>query len=89
MSLLPKVWSPQSPEEVVKEHGPMVYRQLKRIFGGHADVDDVYQMVFIEVLRSLPSFKGRAKLATWIRRITWNVAYQEMRGQYRRVRGME
>jgi len=72
-----------SPEQVVREHGPMVHRHLKRIFGPQADVDDAFQNVFIEVLRSLPSFKGRSKLSTWIRRITWNVAYQEMRVSYR------
>lgn len=72
-----------SPEEVVRKYGPQVYRHLQRIFGPNGDIDDVYQVVFMEVLRSLPSFEGRAKLSTWIRRITWNVAYQEMRSHYR------
>ncbi len=67
---------------VVREHTPLVHRQLRRIFGPHADIDDVFQQVFLEVIRSLPSFRGEAKLSTWIRRITWNVAYQEMRGRY-------
>ena len=75
-----------SPEEVVREHGPMVHRHLLRIFGPRADVDDLFQNVFVEVLRSLPSFAGRSKLSTWIRRITWNVAYQEMRVSYRQPR---
>ncbi|OGQ77870.1 MAG: hypothetical protein A2289_01655 [Deltaproteobacteria bacterium RIFOXYA12_FULL_58_15] len=78
------IFEPPDPELVVREHGPMVHRHLKRIFGPQADTDDAFQMVFIEVLRSLPSFRGQAKLSTWIRRITWNVAYQEMRSQYRR-----
>jgi len=68
---------------VVREHGPEVYRVLTRIFGPRADIDDAYQNVFVEVLRSLPGFRGRARLSTWIRRITWNVAYQEMRLSYR------
>lgn len=71
------------PADVVRRYGPQVHKHLQRIFGPTADVDDVYQMVFIEVIRSLPGFEGRAKLSTWIRRITWNVAYQEMRMQYR------
>jgi RNA polymerase sigma-70 factor (ECF subfamily) len=73
-----------SAEQVVRENAAMVYRQLKRIFGPHADVEDAFQQVFVEVLRSLPSFRGAARLSTWIRRITWNVAYQEMRVQYQR-----
>ena len=72
------------PEQVVREHGPSVLRLLRRIFGPHQDVDDLFQMVFVEVLRSLPRFGGRSKLRTWIRRIAWNVAYQEMRHRYRR-----
>jgi RNA polymerase sigma-70 factor, ECF subfamily len=70
------------PNAVVREHAPLVYRQLRRIFGPRADVDDVFQQVFLEIVRSLPSFRGEAKLSTWIRRITWNVAYQEMRSRY-------
>jgi RNA polymerase sigma-70 factor (ECF subfamily) len=79
------LWRPD-PEAVVRQFGPQVFRQLRRIFGPGADIDDVYQAVFIEVLRSLPGFVGRSKLSTWIQRITWNVAYQEMRMQYRRQR---
>jgi len=86
MSLLGELLARPDPEAVVREHGPRVYRHLKRIFGPSVDVDDVFQAVFVEVLRSLPSFKGRSKLSTWIRRITWNVAYQEMRMHYRTTR---
>lgn len=75
-----------TPDEIVRQHGPAVHRHLRRIFGPQTDVDDVFQIVFVEVLRSLPTFKGRSKLSTWIRRITWNVAYQEMRMQYRKAR---
>ncbi|MEM6558650.1 MAG: sigma-70 family RNA polymerase sigma factor [Myxococcota bacterium] len=75
---------PVTPEEVTRDYADQVYRQLKRIFGPRADVDDLFQTVFVEVLRSLPSWKGRARLSAWIRRITSNVAYQEMRLAYRR-----
>ncbi|MEM6731950.1 MAG: sigma-70 family RNA polymerase sigma factor, partial [Myxococcota bacterium] len=77
-------WRPVSAEEVTLEYGDAVYRQLKRIFGPRTDVDDLFQNVFVEVLRSLPSWSGRARLGAWIRRVTANVAYQEMRLSYRR-----
>jgi len=83
MSALDTLLARPDPAAVVREHGPDVYRRLKRIFGPRADVDDAYQNVFVEVLRSLPAFRGQARLSTWIRRIVWNVAYQEMRLQYR------
>jgi RNA polymerase sigma-70 factor, ECF subfamily len=72
-----------TPEQVVREHSADVLRLLRRIFGPNIDVDDVFQAVFVEVIRSLPAFKGEAKLKTWIHRITLNVAYQEMRVNYR------
>ncbi|MFO0725292.1 MAG: sigma-70 family RNA polymerase sigma factor [Myxococcota bacterium] len=83
MALMELFFRRPTPEAVVKEHGPAVLRQLRRIFGPRADIDDVYQAVFVEVIRSLPSFAGRSNLKTWVHRITLNVAYQEMRLSYR------
>lgn len=82
-------WRQPKAETVVREHGAAVYSHLRRIFGPHADIDDVYQSVFVEIIRALPSFRGTAQLSTWIRRITWNVAYQEMRLRYRRPEPVE
>ena len=56
-----------------------------RLFGT-GDADDVFQNVFVEVIRSLPRFAGRSKLSTWIHRVALNVAYQEMRHRYQRDR---
>jgi len=83
MSLVSNIFQRPASSAVVRDHAAMVYRQLRRIFGPAADIDDAFQAVFVEVLRSLPTFAGRSKLSTWIRRITWNVAYQEMRLSYR------
>jgi RNA polymerase sigma-70 factor (ECF subfamily) len=83
MALIDRLLGRPTPEEVVREHGPAVLRQLRRMFGPRTDVDDVFQAVMVEVLRSLPTFAGRSQLKTWIHRITLNVAYQEMRLQYR------
>jgi len=71
-----------APETVVREYGPVVYRHLKRLFGPRADVDDMFQSVFVEILRSLPTFRGKSHIKTWIHRITLNIAYQEMRRKY-------
>ncbi len=83
MALIDRLRPRPSPEDVVRTHAPDVMRQLRRIFGPRADVDDVFQAVFVEVLRSLPRFRGDSQLKTWIHRITLNVAYQEMRYAYR------
>jgi RNA polymerase sigma-70 factor, ECF subfamily len=86
VALIDRLLGRPTPEEVVREHRAMVARLLHRIFGPRADIDDVFQAVFVEVLRSLPNWAGRAQLKTWIHRITLNVAYQEMRLRYREQR---
>lgn len=83
MALIDRLRGVPSAEEVVRQHSGDVHRLLRRMFGPGADVDDLFQAVFVEVLRSLPTFRGSSKLRTWIHRITLNVAYQEMRMQYR------
>jgi RNA polymerase sigma-70 factor (ECF subfamily) len=83
MALIDRFIRPPSAEEVVRQHSADVLRLLRRMFGPSTEVEDLFQAVFVEVLRSLPTFRGRSKLRTWIHRITLNVAYQEMRMQYR------
>ena len=83
MALIDRLRRRSSAEAVVRAHAAGVTRQLTRIFGPGADIDDVFQAVFVEIIRSLPAFKGKSQLKTWIHRITLNVAYQEMRLRYR------
>ncbi len=72
-----------STSDVVRQHGPAVLSRLRRMFGVHADIDDTFQQVMLEVVRGLPGFAGRSEVSTWIHRITLNVAYQRMRRHYR------
>lgn len=83
MALIDRLRRRPTAEHVVHAHGADVTRLLRRIFGPGADVDDVFQAVFVEIIRSLPAFRGNSQLKTWIHRITLNVAYQEMRFRYR------
>jgi RNA polymerase sigma-70 factor (ECF subfamily) len=60
-------------------HRSEVHRIIYRLLGPTADVDDVIQEVFIQVHRSIGSFKGQAKFSTWLHRVAVNVALQHMR----------
>jgi RNA polymerase sigma-70 factor (ECF subfamily) len=44
-------------------------------------MDDLLQETFIEVFRSLPSFRGESRLSTWIDRIAVRVAYRYIKRQ--------
>ncbi len=62
--------------ELFRSYHKRVHGTLYRILGNTRDIDDLTQDAFIQVFRSLPSFRAEAKLATWIDRITVRVAYR-------------
>jgi RNA polymerase sigma factor (sigma-70 family) len=41
--------------------------------------DDVFQDVFLDVFRSLPGFRGKSKLSTWIASVTINTCRAHIR----------
>jgi RNA polymerase sigma-70 factor (ECF subfamily) len=57
------------------EHRDRVHATLYRIMGSNRDMEDLVQEAFLQVFRSIHSFRGEAKLGTWISRITTRVAY--------------
>jgi RNA polymerase sigma-70 factor (ECF subfamily) len=61
-----------------------VARTVYKVLGPDAELEDVIQDVFIEVFRSIDRFKGRAKVTTWLYRVSVNVALQRLRKRKRR-----
>ncbi len=55
---------------LVDEWQDMVYNTALGIVQDPDEADDVTQEVFIQVFQSIHSFKGDAKLSTWLYRIT-------------------
>ena len=62
--------------ELFRAHQRRVHSTLFRVLGGNRDMDDLMQETFIQVFRSLRSFRGQARLSTWIDRIAARVAYR-------------
>jgi RNA polymerase sigma-70 factor (ECF subfamily) len=52
---------------------------LYRVLGANRNMEDLLQEAFIELFRSLPSYRGEAKLTTWADRIATRVACRYMR----------
>jgi RNA polymerase sigma-70 factor (ECF subfamily) len=71
-------------DAIVAEHGPYVWRVLRRLGVRAADIDDVWQETFIVVHRKLGSFEGRAQLRTWLSAIAVRVASDYRSRAYRR-----
>ncbi|MGE5783056.1 MAG: RNA polymerase sigma factor [Myxococcales bacterium] len=72
--------------ELFRRHQPAVSRLVSRMLGVGAfgksatvELEDLVQDVFIQVYRSLDSFRGQARLGTWIYRIAINVVLMHRR----------
>jgi RNA polymerase sigma-70 factor (ECF subfamily) len=57
---------------------------LYRVLGDRTDLDDLVQEVFVIGFRGLATFRGDARLSTWLYRICVNVALGRIRSRTRR-----
>ncbi len=52
--------------EIITEYGPMVSSVCRRMISDRNLAEDASQEVWIQIVKSLDSFKGDSKLSTWI-----------------------
>jgi RNA polymerase sigma-70 factor (ECF subfamily) len=64
--------------DVYEQHGTLLVRWTTRLVGPGADRDDALQEVLLQVHRSLPRFRGEARITTWLYQLTTRVV-QRMR----------
>ncbi len=75
-------------DEIYRAHASDVARWVSRLGGPHVDLEDLVQEVFTLVHRHLGSYRGEAKLTTWLYRITENcVRHHRRRERWRRLLG--
>jgi len=68
---------------------PRVRAWVTRFVGPGAAVADVVQDVYVQVYRSIATFRGDAAFGTWLYRITLNVATSALRRAGRAERGLD
>lgn len=80
----------ESPEQVfnniIKEYSERLYWHVRRMVGSHEDADDLLQDIFLKIWTALPTFRGEAKLYTWVWRIATNETLNWLRKE--KVRAM-
>jgi RNA polymerase sigma-70 factor (ECF subfamily) len=59
--------------DLVDSYKTLVFGVISQVVADHSQVEDLAQDVFLKIHRGLPSFRGEAKLSTWIYRIILNV----------------
>jgi RNA polymerase sigma-70 factor, ECF subfamily len=68
-------------ETLMTRYSGRVYRLAHGITRNPADAEEIVQDVFLQMVRKGTGFEGRAALASWIYRVTTNVALNKRRGK--------
>ena len=76
---------PGALEALMGLYSGRVYRLAYGITRNTADAEEIVQDVFLQMVRKGADFQGRAALASWIHRVTTNVALNKRRGKRREV----
>lgn len=71
-------------EELVDRYADRVYGICYRYFGDPQDAEDAAQETFVAVLRHAGTFRGRAKVSTWLYRVATNACNDIARKRGRR-----
>jgi RNA polymerase sigma-70 factor (ECF subfamily) len=70
-------------EQLIAQHGAMLYRVALRLLGQREEAEDVLQEALLKVYQNIHTFDGRAALTTWLYRIVVNTALMRLRAQTR------
>jgi RNA polymerase sigma-70 factor (ECF subfamily) len=72
-------------EELVIGYEDRVFNLVFRLVGDRAEAEDIAQEVFVTVFKSIETFRGEAKLSTWLLRIAANHAKNRIKYLARRA----
>ena len=64
---------------IMERHNRGLYRIARSVLGDDAEAEDVVQEAYLRAFTHLESFRGEARLATWLTRITLNEALGRLR----------
>ncbi len=69
---------------LIQSHQRMIYSLTYRMSGSASDAEDLAQETFIRAYRSLDSYRGTAKLSSWLYRIALNLCLRWKKREHRR-----
>ncbi len=71
--------------ELMELYQRRVFALVFRMLGRRAEAEEVTQDAFIQVFKAIDSFRGDAKLSTWLFRVAVNLSKNRMKYNARRV----
>lgn len=72
-------------KEFIEEHTGIISKICNAYTNNQVEFEDYYQEVTLQLWRSYDSFRGDAKLSTWVYRITLNVCLSQIRKKKRNI----
>lgn len=83
----PAIWDDKvsSFVQTVQQRREHLVRVARRFTPSGEEAEDIVQEALLRAYRSLPRFRGEAKMSTWLQTIVQNAAHEWLRGQKGRV----
>ena len=75
-------------EVLMRRHNTRLFRTARAILRDDAEAEDAVQQAYLSAYEHLAQFDGRARVSTWLQRITVNEALRR-RGRQRRLLDLE
>jgi len=66
-------------EALMRAHNRMLFRLARSILKDDAEAEDAVQEAYLSAYRSIATFRGGAKLSTWLARIVINQSFARLR----------
>ena len=76
-------------ESWLNQHKTLLFKVVRTYAFNAADQDDLFQEIVIQVWRSIPNFKGKSALTTWLYRISLNTALAWTRKERKHQNGRQ
>src|SRR5678815_133704 len=70
--------------DLYAEYGDYVYNVIRRVVGLE-DAEDISQQTWIKVWRGGATFRGEAKISSWLFRVAQNTAFSHLRARGARI----
>ncbi|GAB5497274.1 MAG: RNA polymerase sigma factor SigM [Phycisphaerales bacterium] len=71
-------------EPLLVRYQPLIHGLCRQMLGPRGAIEDACQDALVRVMRGIDSFDGKAKLSTWIYRVTMNSCLSRLRKDNRR-----
>ena len=71
-------------EVLMRRHNRALFRTARAILRDDAEAEDALQEAYVKAYRTMGSFRGDARLTTWLARVVANEALMRLRKQERR-----